>query len=40
MEAPGPKTVKFDALNLATGTYLYRLQAGEFSETRHLVVIR
>ncbi len=40
MEAPGPKTVSFDAVNLATGTYLYRLQAGEYSETKHFVVMR
>jgi hypothetical protein len=40
MEGAGPKTVKFDAVNLATGSYLYRLVAGDFSETRHFVVMR
>jgi hypothetical protein len=40
IEAPGAKSVRFDALNLATGTYIYRLQAGAFSETRHLVLMR
>ncbi len=40
MEAPGTKSVRFDALNLATGTYIYRLQTGEFSQTKHLVVMR
>ena len=40
VEGPGPKTVKFEALNLATGTYIYRLQAGGYSETKHLVVMR
>ena len=40
MEEPGAKTVKFDAVNLATGSYLYRLIAGDFSETRHFMVMR
>jgi hypothetical protein len=40
MEEPGLKTVKFDAVNLATGSYLYRLVAGDFSETRHFMVMR
>jgi hypothetical protein len=40
MEEPGAKTVKFDAVSLATGTYIYRLVAGGFSETKHFVVMR
>jgi hypothetical protein len=39
-EEPGLKTVKFDAANLSTGTYLYRLVAGGFTETRHFIVMR
>lgn len=39
-EEPGAKSVRFDAAGLATGTYLYRLRAGEYSETKHLVVMR
>lgn len=40
MEGPGPGTVKVDALHLATGTYFYRLQAGDFIETKHMTVMR
>lgn len=39
-EEPGPKTVKFNAASLSTGTYLYRLTAGDFSQTRHFIVMR
>jgi hypothetical protein len=36
----GAYTVEFNAGNLASGVYLYRLQAGNFVETRKLVVLR
>jgi hypothetical protein len=32
--------IKFDALNLASGVYLYRLEAGKFVQTRKLTLIR
>ena len=32
--------IKFDALNLASGVYLYRLESGKFVETRKLTLIR
>jgi hypothetical protein len=32
--------VQFDASGLPSGVYLYRLQAGQFVETRRLVLLR
>ncbi|HVO72977.1 MAG TPA: cellulase family glycosylhydrolase [Ignavibacteriaceae bacterium] len=37
---PGRYEVKFDAGNLMSGIYLYRLQAGRFTETRKLIVLK
>jgi len=36
----GVHEVKFDGSNLASGVYLYRLQAGDFVQARKLVVVR
>jgi len=36
----GVHEVKFDASGLASGVYLYRLQAGEFVQTRKLVLLQ
>lgn len=36
----GSYTVTFDAAGLASGTYVYRLQAGNFVETRKLTVLK
>jgi hypothetical protein len=36
----GSHLVRFNAEGLASGTYLYRLEAGEFVETRKLVLLR
>ena len=33
-------TVPWDASNLASGVYLYRLQAGDYVETRKMVLMR
>jgi hypothetical protein len=32
--------VQFEASHLASGVYLYRLQAGEYIQTRKLVIVR
>jgi hypothetical protein len=37
---PGSYGVQFDAGNLTSGIYLYRLRAGNFVETRRLVLLR
>ncbi len=36
----GYKTVIFDASNVASGIYFYRIQAGDFVETRKLILIK
>jgi hypothetical protein len=40
IQEPGYKSVQFDASTLASGVYLYRLQAGTFIETRKMLVIK
>jgi hypothetical protein len=39
-KAPGSYEVKFDAAGLASGVYLYRLSAGDFVQTRKMVVVK
>ncbi len=36
----GTHSVSFNATNLASGTYIYRLSAGEFVQTRKMVVVK
>jgi hypothetical protein len=36
----GTYSVRFDASNLPSGVYLYRLQAGNFSETKKLLLMK
>ena len=38
--APGRYEVRFDATGLASGVYLCRLTAGDFAQTRKMVVLR
>ena len=39
-KAPGKYEVKFDGSNLASGVYFYRIQAGDFVQTRKLVLLK
>ncbi len=39
-KAPGNYEVRFDASGLSTGVYLYKLTAGQFVQTRKMVVVK
>ena len=39
-KTPGSYTVRFDAGDLATGIYLYRLTAGTFVQTRKMILAK
>ncbi len=40
MQTPGQYTVNFNAKKFASGVYLYRLQAGNFIETKKLMLLK
>jgi hypothetical protein len=40
VKPPGSYTVQWDASNLASGVYFYRLTSGEFGQTRKLLLLR
>lgn len=40
MKAPGAYTVEWDASDLASGVYFYRLTAGEYTATRQMVLMK
>ena len=39
-KAPGIYEVNFDGLNLTSGTYLYKLQAGNYTETKKMILLK
>jgi hypothetical protein len=40
VKEPGTHTVEFDGSNLSSGVYFYRLTAGDFAQTKRLVLLR
>ncbi len=40
VKSPGSYEAKFDASQLASGVYLYRISAGNFSSTRKMILLR
>jgi len=39
-KTPGVYEVNFDATNLTSGTYLYKLQTGNFTETKKMILLK
>ena len=39
-QQPGVYEVEFDASNLSSGIYFYKITAGNFSETKKLVLLK
>ena len=39
-QIPGNHLVTFDASGLPSGVYFYRLEAGTFTETKKLILLR
>ncbi|MBI5731198.1 MAG: T9SS type A sorting domain-containing protein, partial [Ignavibacteriales bacterium] len=37
---PGNYTIKFNAEHLPSGIYFYRFQAGDFSETKKMILTK
>ena len=40
LQRAGPHSIEFDATDLASGVYFYRLQAGGFNDTKKLILLK
>ncbi len=40
VQAPGQYSVRFDGAGLSSGMYLYRLEAGSFTEVKRMVLLK
>ena len=40
MVAPGTHEIEFDGTNYPSGVYYYKLTAGDFTETKKMVLIK
>ncbi|MGK9477013.1 T9SS type A sorting domain-containing protein [Melioribacter sp. OK-6-Me] len=40
IQNPGSYTVTFDASDLSSGVYFYRLEAGNYSETKQMLLMK
>ena len=39
-QAPGPHAVAWDASHVSSGMYFYRLQAGDYSATKRMTILK
>ena len=40
LQQPCSYSVKFDASNLASGVYMYKIQAGDFTDTKKMLLVK
>jgi hypothetical protein len=40
VESAGVHSVQFDAANMTSGVYFYRLQAGSFSQVKRMLLLK
>jgi len=39
-KSPGNYSVKFDASNLSSGLYIYKLQSGDFMDSKKMILVK
>lgn len=40
VQDPGKHKINFDAIDLSSGVYFYRITAGEYAETKKMILLR